>query len=169
MARSLVTALALVAVLASGLLMGCERAPDDEMVVPSVTETAAPRPPTDLPGLPVGKADLPAATKVQVSGTVVTAGGRVFDITPMHLDEHVVAPGGIYFLNDGELWFTDLVRVVPTQFMHVRDLTLSADRKQISFIDLEHGARGKDGQRLPVKVRYDAATGKPLGAKYLPS
>lgn len=163
MARRLVTALALVTMLTAG----CSVQPDDEMVVPSVTETAAPKPPTGLPKLPVGKAGLAPGTQVSVSGTVVSAAGRIFDITPLHIDAHVVTPGGIYFLNDGELWFTDLARVIPTPFHRVRGLSLSKDRGTIAFVDLEHGAPGEDGARLEVMVRYDVRSGAPIEAKYV--
>lgn len=163
MGRSLVTALALLA----AALSGCSSITDDEMVRPSVTETAAPRPPVHLPHLPMARAVLPEGAKVVVTGTVVSAAGRVVDIAPMRMDQHVATTGGIYFVNGGELWFTDLSRIVPTPFHKVRDLGLSKDGKRLSFIDLEHGAKGPGGKPLPVRVAYDAVSGLPLHAEYV--
>lgn len=145
----------------------CERAPDDEMVVPEVTRTTAPETPKRLPDLPVGRAGLKPTDRVLVGGTVIQAGGRVIDVSPMRVDAHVVTPGGIYFVNGGELWFTDLTRIVPTPFKQVRGLQLASGGGQLVFIDLEHGAPGEDGRPRELEVRYRASSGKALEAAYV--
>lgn len=162
--RLLASALAL---LVLQLGAACERAPDDEMVVPEVTQTAAPETPKRLPDLPVGNAGLKPTDHVSVGGTVIQAGGRVIDVSPMRVDAHVVTPGGIYFVNGGELWFTDLTRLTPTPFKQVRGLELTSGGERIVFVDLEHGAVGEDGRPRELEVHYRASSGKALDAAYV--
>lgn len=162
--RLIASALAVLALQAGA---ACERAPDDEMVVPSVTETAAPETPSHLPDLPVGKAGLRPADRVSVAGSVIKVGPRTIDVTPMRVDAHVVTPGGIYFLNGSELWFTDLVRLTPTPFKKVRSLRLGDGGEQLVFVDLEHGAADAAGRPRELEVRYRTASGKPLDSRYV--
>lgn len=162
--RLLAPALVLLAVQVG---VACERVPDDEMVRPAVTETAAPQTPRDLPDLPVGDAGLDAGDHVAVAGSVIQVGGRIIDVAPMRVDAHVVTPGGIYFLNGGELWFTDLTRLTPTPFQKVRELRLTPDGSRLVFVDLEHGAADEDGQPRELEVHYQAASGKPLDSTYV--
>lgn len=147
--------------------VACERGPDDEMVVPEVTRTAAPETPQRLPDLPVGRAGLESTDRVEVGGAVIRVGRRTIDVSPMRVDAHVVTPGGIYFVNRGELWFTDLARITPTAFMKVRGLELTPDGEHLVFIDLEHGAPGEDGVPRALEVRYQARSGKALDSAYI--
>jgi hypothetical protein len=164
MPRPLVLVLALVAALT---LAGCRSGPDDEMVRPTVTETAAPQPPSDLPDLPVGNAPVQPGDPVRVGGATLHVDGRTADLAPLRVDAWAVVPGGVFFLNRTELWFTDLRRAIPTPYKDVTDLTANADGTRLSFVDHQHGADGPDGLPLPVRITYDARTGAPLGSGYI--
>jgi hypothetical protein len=164
MPRPLVLVLALVAALT---LTGCSAGPDDEMVRPTITQTAAPQPPSGLPDLPVGNAPVRTGDKVLVEGATLHIDGRTVDLAPLRVDGWAVVPGGVFFLNRTELWFTDLRRATPTPYKNVSDLDVSANGARLSFVDHGHGAKGPDGVPLPVRITYDATTGAPLTARYV--
>jgi hypothetical protein len=159
---------AAVAALAMLSVTACEARPDDEMVRPTVTRSATPQAPTDLPDLPVGQGAIGPADNVRVQGSTIHVGRRAVGLAPLRIDAWAVVPGGVYFVNRSELWFTDLRRAVPTDFKHVDHLRTTGHGTHLVFTDLEHGADGPNGRPLPVRIEYDARTGAPLSATYLP-
>lgn len=162
------TAVAGVLLVALALLTAaCEGKPDDELVRPTVTVTTAPEVPVDLPRLPVGKGAVQPGDTVSADVSVLVVGTRRINLAPVHVASPVAVPGGVFFLNRGELWFTDLSRARATAFADVRDLALSPDGRRLTFVDLQHGAVGSDGSPLPLRVTYDATTGKQVGARYV--
>lgn len=166
MTRALATVLALLSALA---LSACEMKPDPETTRPHVTRTAAPQVPSDLPTLPVGQGAVGPGDEVAVSGATIRVGKHSVDLAPLRVDSWAVVPGGLYFLNRSELWFTDLRRARPTPFKDVSDLRATDGGSRVVFIDNGHGAKGVDGEPMPLQLVYDAADGTPVRARYIGS
>lgn len=155
-------AAALVAVLV--LALSACGAPDDEDARPAAT--AAPMPLDRLASLPVGTADVGPDDQVRGQGSSLFVGGREIDLAPMRVDEPAVVPGGVFFRNGTELWFTDLERARGTGYADVRSLVASSDGRRLAFVDLGHGPVDRYGTPLAVAIAYDTTTGKPLVASY---
>lgn len=146
------------AVVAAVLLLGgCAiGGPDDEMTRPSASRTTT-LPPAPTPAgaerIPVGQAGITPGESVEVTGSVIRVGGRGADVSPLQIDGYVVTPGGVYFRNETELWFTDLTSARAAGFADVSDLHVSADGRVLRFRDRSAGS-----------VRsFDTTTGRPVG------
>jgi hypothetical protein len=146
-------------------LTGCG-GPDDETVRPHPTASAAPEPFDDLVDVPVGTGEVGPQHHVRARGTMLVVDGRKVDLAPMRVDEIAVVPGGVFFRNGTELWFTDLARARATGYRDVGSLVASADGTRLGFLDFEHGPRDRFGTPLAIAIAYDATTGKPLLASY---
>lgn len=133
------------------VLAGCG-APDDEGPRASPSVSVTPELPTDLPRLPVGHGNIRPGQQVHVPG--------------MRADRVVAVPGGAFFLNGTELWFTDLVRARATDFLDVSSLIVSPDGRRIGFLDHSHGPTDAHGTHLILVIAYDARTGRPLASSY---
>lgn len=140
--------------------------PDDELVRPTPRVSVAPYELSDLPVLPTGKGGVRPGDRVRASGTDLIVRGRRISLAPLRADQVAVVPGGVYFRNGTELWFTDLTRAQATGFENIASVVASADGRRIGFVDLGHGPADKDGTRLAAAVAYDAVTGRPLVATY---
>ena len=95
---------------------GCQLGDDDEMVPPTRTVTASPSPraaavPT---AIPFGRGKVSPSDAVWAQGSALHVGTREWDLTPHRVDSFVVVTGGVYFVDRGQVWFTDLVRVRDT-------------------------------------------------------
>lgn len=154
------------ALLAVSLLGGCGDGVDDELPQPPVTVTASPEPPRSASRLPVGRGPVRPGSEVRVQGSRVVVGGESVDLGPLRVDDWVVVPGGIFFLNQGELWFTDLQRARPTAYQDVSDLDVASGGDELTFVDHEHGTPDEDGTPRPLEMRYDTRTGEFVGATY---
>jgi len=150
----------------TGLLLSACGTPDDETSRPTRTTTAAPELPADLPTLPVGDGKVAPGDPVHPQGTNLVVKGRKIRLAPLRADKVAVVRGGVFFLNDGELWFTDLDQARSTGFDDVTGLVASEDGSRIGFVDLGHGPMDDHGTRLALAVAYDARTGKVLRATY---
>ena len=155
----------LLVLLLGGVAAACG-GPDDEMTPPTVTTTLPPQTPTDLPSLPVGRADVRHTDSVVVRGSVLRVGSHRVDLAPLHVDAYAVVDGGVYFRNGSELWFTDLSRAQATGFTRIRSLVGSPDGTRIGFAELGHGPPDAHGTPLAIAIAYDATTGRPLVSSY---
>jgi hypothetical protein len=150
---------------AAVLVTGCGT-PDDEAVRPTVTTTLPPEPPTDLVDLPVGNAPIVPRDTARVRGSELRVGGNAVDLAPLRVADPVVVPGGVFFRNGTELWFTDLGRARATGYADVASLVVSPGGRRIAFLDLQHGPKDEFGTPLAISIAYDATTGKALVASY---
>ena len=146
-------------------LPGCASG-DDETARPTVVTTLPPKPPTDLPAMPVGTGHVGPGDRVQARGSILSVNGRATNLAPMTIDEFAVVHGGVFFRNGHELWFTDLSRARATGFDDVQSLVASADGRRLAFLDLQHGPKDDFGTPLAISIAYDALTGAPLRASY---
>jgi hypothetical protein len=112
---------------------GCAAGDDDEMVPPTRTVTASPSPETTAApsSVPVGQGKVSPADVVWSQGTALHVGRREVDLSPVGIDAFVVVPGGVFVLNNGELWFTDLSRLRGTGLTGVTALGVTADAARI--------------------------------------
>lgn len=135
---------------------GCTLGDDDEMVPPTRTVTASPSPDTPAAptAVPVGSGKVSPDDVVWSQGTVLHVGTRSVDVSPVRIDAFVVVPGGVFVLQDRELWFTDLSRLRGTGLTNLTALGVSADHLQLVLTREEPGGNEK--------YAFDAATGKPL-------
>jgi hypothetical protein len=141
-------------------------APDDETTPPRVTTTLPPALPTALADLPVGHGDVRPGDRVSARHSILRVGSRIIRLAPLRVDGFAVVPGGVYFGNGSELWFTDLSRARATPYTDVRSLLASGDGGRIAFLDLQHGAKDRFGTPLAISIVYDAITGSPVVASY---
>ena len=147
-------------------LSGCG-SPDDETVPrPVATTTLPPQVPEQLVDLPVGAGDVDPGHRVHLEDGALLVDGRRLQLAPLRADEIAVVPGGVFFRNGGELWFTDLHRAQPTGYDDVRSLVASPDGRRVAFVDLQHGPTDRHGTPLAIAIAYDASTGRPLAASY---
>lgn len=104
--------LALVLLLASG----CQVGDDDEMVPPTRTVTASPSPEvTAVPStIAFGHGKVSPSDAVWTQDSTLHVGVREWDLAPHRVDSFVVVSGGVYFVDRGQVWFTDLLRVRDT-------------------------------------------------------
>jgi hypothetical protein len=115
MKRHLVPLLLLVAGLA---LTGCRvTSQDDETAPPTppTTSSSPAQPAQALPAtVPVGHGDVGPDDVVWAQSGTLHVGTQQWDLSPLRVESFVVVPGGVFFLSDAELWFTDLVRARAT-------------------------------------------------------
>jgi hypothetical protein len=121
------------------VFLGACGAPDDESARPVVTTTLPPEQPRHLADLPVGSGDVRPGDRVQVSGNVLEVNRHVVRLAPLRVADVAVVPGGVFFRNGTELWFTDLGRAQATGYTDVRSLVASPDGRRLAFLDLQHG------------------------------
>lgn len=158
-------AAAVFAVLMGGT-SGCTIVADDEMTPPpSPSATATPgtqgAPMPD--SVPVGRAGIARTTPVWAQGSVLHVGDRTLDIAPRRVDAFVVTPGGIYFIDSSEVWFTDLDRVRGTALESVTGIVANADRSRIRVTAAgQGGATGVQGYETRQGKAVPAATVRPV-------
>jgi hypothetical protein len=80
-------------------------------------------------------------------------GTRQVDVAPLRIDSFVVVPGGVFFVSQSELWFTDLSRVRATGLMGVTRVSTTRDADALR-VDL---ATGSDAV-----YAYDLSTGESI-------
>ncbi len=158
-------ALLVVLLVGLGLVGGCGT-PDDETTRPTRTATVAPQLPENLPQLPVGTGDVAPGDAVHARGPLLMVNGRRIRLAPLRADTVAVVKGGVFFLNDDELWFTDLDQARPTGFDQVSSLVASEDGRWVAFVDRGHGPKDDHGTPLALVLAYDAQTGKVQRATY---
>ncbi len=137
------------------LVSGCTVAQDDEMVPPTRTVTASPSPATpEIPStVPVGRGRVEVTDAVWAEGRSLHVGTREVDLAPLSIDSLVVVPGGVYFLDGGRLWFTDLVRARDTGLTGVTRLWTTRTGDAIGV---------EVGGAAPTVAGFDAGTGSSL-------
>lgn len=149
-------AVVLVALLVT-LTSACELSQDDEMAPKpkrTVTKSPAPKAPASVP---VGEGSISPATMVWAQDSTLHFGNSQVDISPLNIDSFVVVDGGVFFLSQGELWFTDLSRARGTGLMGVKQLSTTPGAEALR---VEVGAGSG-----PAKVfAYDASTGESMPA-----
>ncbi len=135
------------------LTTGCTVGQDDEMApAPRRTVTASPSPGQVAPAsVPVGEGAVSPADVVWAQDTVLHVGKQTADLSPVGIDAFVVVPGGVYVLNEDELWFTDLSRLRGTGLSDVTGLGVTADGSRI-LVTVTAG--------VETEVAYDTGTGK---------
>lgn len=146
------------AVLVAGLVVlaaGCDVGTDDEMapqptrtVTATPSQSVAPAPAT----IPVGQGDVSPSDAVWAQGSVLHVGKQQVDLSPIDIEALVVVEGGVFVLDEGELWFTDLRRVRGTGQTDVTGVQISADAGQLAVVDTRSGR--------PLTQGYDTRTGK---------
>jgi hypothetical protein len=153
---------ALVALVALAVIGGVlvERSrSDDELDRPTArTTTTVPAPspspsvgsaPVRVPArIPVGDARLAVTDPVWAQGSTLVVGASSVDLSPRRVDSLVAVPGGVYFLDDDELWFTDLDVVRATGLTGATGLAAAADG---------HAVLVTTGS---TRIGYDAVTGR---------
>lgn len=144
---------------------GCG-APDDETAPQVVRTSVAPLLPSHLPTLPTGHGAVRPGDRVRAEGAYLVVRGRRIALAPLRADVVAVVPGGVFFLDSHELWFTDLSRARPTDYADVSSLVASADGRELGFLDLAHGPKDAGGTPLIMAVAYDTRTGRALASTY---
>lgn len=139
------------------LLAGCGSAPDDETVprpTRTITATVTPSPrPAALPSqVPVGAGAVRPGDAVWAQDSTLHVDDQQVDLSPLGVESLVVVSGGVYFLDQGELWFTDLARVRGTGITGVTRLAVDKDGTAIL---VETGGGADEGRTQG----YDARTG----------
>lgn len=132
--RSLAGLAAALAALLVALTAGCSvSGKDDELESPRRTVTVAPSPTTAAApaSVPVGKGPVSVGDVVWSQGSRLHVGRRQVDVSPLSIDAFVVVTGGVYLLDRGELWFTDLTRVRGTGLTGLSGLDIASDRSRI--------------------------------------
>ncbi len=112
------------------------------MVRPTRTVTAAPSPATTaVPRtVPVGEGAVSSRDVVWAQGTVLHVDRREIDLSPVGIEAFVVVPGGVFVVNSGELWFTDLARLRGTGLTGVTGLGVTSDGSRILVTGEQSGA-----------------------------
>jgi len=143
------------------LTSGCQLGEDDEMVQPTRTVTASPSPDTMLgpPRVPVGRGAVSSADVVWAQGTALHVGRRNVDLSPVGPEALLVVPGGVFVVNSGELWFTDLSRLRGTGLTRVTALGVTADATRILVTAEMSGAAAT--------YAYDVASGRVVSSEGL--
>ena len=136
------------------LTTGCTLGEDDEMAPPPRrTVTASPSPQQVAPSsVPTGEGEVSPADVVWAQGTVLHIGKQTVDLAPVRIDAFVVVPGGVYVVNSGELWFTDLSRLRGTGVTGVTGLGVTEDASRILVSVTKAGVESDHA--------YDTGTGK---------
>jgi hypothetical protein len=135
------------------LTSGCELGEDDEMA-PKPTRTVTKSPAPEVPAsVPTGEGDVSPSTVVWAQESTLHFGTRQVDVAPLRIDSFVVVPGGVFFVSQSELWFTDLSRVRATGLMGVTRVSTTRDADALR-VDL---ATGSDAV-----YAYDLSTGESI-------
>lgn len=134
------------------VLGGCTVVDDDELT-PTAPTTSVRTTPSERPvRLPVGEGPVQPADTVWAQGPQLHVRRTQIDLTPLRVDALVAVTGGIFFLNRGELWFTDLRRARATGLTKVRALERADDGTQLLVVR----GSGDSEQR----TAYDLGTGR---------
>lgn len=134
------------------LLAGCTVVDDDELT-PAVPTGSAFTAPSERPvRLPVGLGPVEPDDAVWAEGPQLHIRRTKVDLTPLRVDALVAVKGGVFFLNRGELWFTDLHRARATGLTEVRGLDRSDDDRQLLVV------RGSG--ETTRRTAYDLGTGR---------
>ncbi len=156
---------ALLAVVTGSVLVatGCQVGQDEELVpkprrTVTVTPSVGPQPVAVPARIPVGRGAVDPTDVVWVQGSVLHVGKDAWDLAPRRVTSFTVSDGGVYFLDGGKLWFTDLVRVRDTGVAGGQDLAAAYDGRAIRV-----GVAPSGGPA--VRHGYDTTTGAqvPLG------
>jgi len=146
-----------------GLCAGCTIGQDDEMARPTRTVTATPTPQA-VPAparVPTGTGSVSPSDVVWGDGHTLHVGTRAVDLSPASVDQLVPVPGGVYVLNDDELWFTDLHRLRGTGLTAVTRIAASDDGERLLVTDTRTGHE--------VVHAYDVRTGRRVDGSSTPS
>ena len=142
----------LVAVLVT-LTSGCVLGEDDEMA-PKPTRTVTRSPAPEVPAsVPTGEGDVSPSSVVWAQESKLHHGTSQVDVAPLRIDSFVVVRGGVFFVSQSELWFTDLSRVRATGLVGVTRVSTTRDADALR-VDL---ATGSDAV-----YAYDLGTGESI-------
>ncbi|MGK2875704.1 MAG: hypothetical protein ACSLEW_08690 [Nocardioides sp.] len=127
------------------LTSGCEVGQDDEMASPTRTVTASPSPRTTAAPttVPVGQGRVSTSTAVWAQDSTLHVGSNEVDVSPRNIDSFVVVAGGVFLLDRGELWFTDLRRVRDTGLRGVTRVSTTRDGRAMR-VEVTTGSGGVD-------------------------
>ena len=111
------------------LASGCQLGTDDEMVPPARTVTASPSPRVTIAptAVPVGGGQVSPSVAVWAQDSTLHFGPNEVSLFPRMIDSLVVVRGGVFLLDRGQVWFTDLVRVRDTGLRDVTELVTNRD------------------------------------------
>lgn len=168
---------ALLALVAGSLLAstGCQVGQDEEMAPPprrtvTVTPSVSPAPVAVPARIPVGRGAVDPTDVVWVQGSVLHVGKDAWDLTPRRVSSFVVSDGGVYFLDGGKLWFTDLARVRDTGVTGGQDLAAAYDGRAIRVgvapaagRAVRHGYETTTGAQVPPRQATPATQEQLLG------
>jgi len=155
-----------------GTVTACATGEDDEMARPTRTVTATPS--TTLPPLapdtvPVGRGAVRPDDVVWAQGSRLHVDDRVFDLSPRRVEQLVVVPGGVFFVEEGRLWFTDLAMVRDTGLTDVTSIATDAQGDGLVVTRGQGEAREVDawnavtGQAVPSAEVQPATVADRLG------
>lgn len=136
---------------------GCRVGADDEMVAPARTVTAAPMPQATIAptSVPVGDGEVSRSVAVWAQDSTLRFGPEQVSLFPRRIESLVVVQGGVFLLDQGALWFTDLVRVRDTG---LRDVTeVAADSDADTLLVTRSTAPGQT-ERLAYELENGVAT-----------
>jgi hypothetical protein len=147
------------------LASGCTVGQDDEMAPPTRTVTASPSSPVPaVPKIvPVGQGKVGPKDVVWAQGSRLHVGTKSVNLSPVGIDGLVVAPGGVYLLSSGELWFTDLTRLRGTGLTGLAELGETADHTRLLLTPTKAGG---ETDAAPAYA-YDTRTGRAVSSKGL--
>lgn len=153
-------------VVAALLSAGCaQQMAEEGPVRPRATRTIVTVMASPLPLLPHRRAPgrLPG---VRVADNQIVVGHRTIDVSPLRADSAVSTLGGVFFLNDGELWFLSRHGARATGFTTVSRVVASADGRYLGLVDRNHGPAISGGDPLAAAVVYNSLTGRVLVRSY---
>ena len=141
------------------LTSGCELGEDDEMApkpTRTVTKSPSPQVSASVPtSVPTGEGDISPSSVVWAQGSELHFGTRQVDVAPLRIDSFVVVPGGVFFVSQGELWFTDLSRARATGLVDVTRVSTTRDADALR-VELSTGS--------DAEYAYDLDTGEAMPA-----
>ena len=139
------------------LASGCRIGADDEMVAPTRTVTAAPVPQATIAptSVPVGSGEVSTSSPVWAQDSTLHFGAEQVNLFPRRIESLVVVPGGVFLVDQGELWFTDLVRVRDTG---LRDVTVVAADSDASTLQVTRTTAPGRTERLAYGLADGSAT-----------
>lgn len=148
------------------LSTGCaQQMAEEGPAIPQATRTIITVTALALPQLPHRevRGSLPG---VDVADNRIVVGHRTVDVSPLRADSAVSTRGGVFFLNEGELWFLSRDGARATGFAGVSRVVVSADGRYLGLVDRNHGPAISGNAQVAAAVVYDTVTGHALVRSY---
>lgn len=154
------------------MVAGCSAGEDDDLTRPPRTAgSPSPRTAGVPTSVPVGAGEVSPSDAVWAQDNELHIASTVIDVSPLRIDSFVVVRGGVYLVDDGRLWFTDLSRARDTGLTGVTRLSVTRDDSVVR-VELSAGSppatavafAAGDGSSVPMTDAVPATVADRLGA-----